>query len=145
MKKKIVHRVEFKRNGEACHKYLVGEFTKEQLAAWAERNDAAVTKALKCYPINMQQNQHNFELISNICANEMCDMDDGVIPYNAEEYAMLQKAKADAERFFCSYGMFNSPISWFVWDDWKRAKELMTWAVNHRMDACERAGIPYIG
>lgn len=144
MKKVNVYRVEYTINGEQVKRYLRGDERKDKFVEQAKQL-GVVHRVQKCYPINMERNQHNFELISNICANEMYDMDDGVIPYNAEEYAMLQQAKADAERFFCSCGMFNSSISWFVWDDWKRAKELMAWAVNHRMDACERAGIPYIG
>lgn len=138
-----VYRVEYTINGERVKRYLRGEERKDKFVQQAKQL-GIVHKVLKCYPINMEQNQHNFELISNVCANAQWDMVNGDIPYNEKKYDMLEEARKDAERFFCAYGQFNSPVSWFVWEDYKRAKDLIAWANNHRMEACERAGVPYI-
>ncbi|MGN0269060.1 MAG: hypothetical protein ACI4CX_00025, partial [Candidatus Weimeria sp.] len=83
-------------------------------------------------------------LVYNICRNLMDDMDGDRIQYNPEEYDRYAKAAEDAERFFARFGEYNSPISWFIWRDYSRAKELIVWAENHRMDACEKAGIHYM-
>lgn len=143
MKKREVYRIDFVKKGKADYRY-VENVTCESLARFEAVNGLKVTKKQKCYPINMEKNQHNFELISNVCANEMYDMNDGRVPYDAGRYAELQQRKEDAERFFCMYGMFNSGIAWFIWDDYKKAKDMIAGAVNHRMDACEKARIPYV-
>ena len=144
MKRINIYRVEYTINGEQVERYIRGDERKDKVVEQAKQL-GIVHKVQKCYPINMERNQHNFELISNICANEQFDMIDGKVPYDEKQYDMLEQTRKDAERFFCAYGQFNSEISWFIWDDRKRAKELMAWAENHRMNACEKAGIPYIG
>ena len=97
-----------------------------------------VISCRKLYPFNTMKNQHNFDLICNICFNTMHDMDHGEVPYDADEYARLEALKEDAERFFC----LDLPVAWLPWEDWKRAKELSDMAILHRQDACIAAGRP---
>lgn len=93
----------------------------------------------KMYPFDMWNNQHNFELIANICYNRMRDMEDGEIDFNQAEYDRLEALKAKADRLF---GLMTGPITWMVWDDLKDARELAMMAVNHRAAACIENGRP---
>lgn len=90
----------------------------------------------KLYPFNTEKNQHNFELINNICFNTMHDMEMGEIEWNEAEYDRLYETRQKAERFFC----LPLPIAWIPWEDWKEAKEMATAAVLHRERACIEAG-----
>lgn len=90
----------------------------------------------KLYPFSTEKNQHNFMLVANICKNTMYDMMSGEIPYNNDEYIRLDELHDKADKYFC----YPLPVAWVPWEDLKEMKELATMAVNHRMDACERAG-----
>ena len=92
----------------------------------------------KMYPFSMTKNQHNFELIRNVCFNRMHDMESGEIPFDQREYDRLFDLRERASDFFGRYG----EITWMVWDDLKDAKELVMLAVNHRMCACIANGRP---
>ena len=93
----------------------------------------------KMYPFDMWNNQHNFELIRNICYNRMRDMEDTETPFDKAEYERLEELKEKADRLF---GMMTGPITWMVWEDLKDAQELSMMAVNHRMNACIENGRP---
>lgn len=93
----------------------------------------------KMYPFDMLNNQHNFELISNICYNRMRDMENGEIPFDDAEYERMEALKSKAERLFC---MMNAPVTWLVGEDYRDAKELSMMAINHRMQACIENGRP---
>lgn len=98
-------------------------------------------KAISCkklYPFSTVKNQHNFELICNICYNTMHDMDNGEAEYNEAEYNRLWEMKKKAERFFC----LELPVAWLSYEDLKDAKELANMAIMHRQDACIEAGRP---
>ena len=95
-----------------------------------------VVSVKKLYPFNTYANQHNFELINNICHNRMYDMDMGEIEYNEAEYDKLYEIQQKAERFFC----LPLPVAWIPWEDWKDAKELSQNAIIHRQNACIEAG-----
>lgn len=90
----------------------------------------------KLYPFSTEKNQHNFMLVANICANTMYDMMSGEIKYDNDEYIRLDDLKDKADKYFC----YPLPVAWVPWEDLKEMKELAAMAVNHRMDACERAG-----
>ena len=90
----------------------------------------------KLYPFNTYKNQHNFELINNICHNRMYDMDNGEIPYDEQEYERLSVLKEKAEKLF----MLPLPIAWIPWEDWQDAKELSEMAIMHRQNACIENG-----
>ena len=92
----------------------------------------------KLYPFNTYANQHNFELIRNICFNEMDDMTIGEKKFDQAEYDRLEKLKDKADRFFC----LDLPTAWLPYEDWKDAKELATMAILHRQDACIANGRP---
>ena len=97
-----------------------------------------VISCKKMYPFSTIKNQHNFELINNICFNTMHDMQSGEIPWDDAEYDRLEGMKKKAEEFFC----LPLPIAWLTWDDWKEAKELSEMAILHRQDACIANGRP---
>ena len=120
--------------------YPCSEEKKNQnLEMLREKKNMRLVSCKKLYPFNMEKNQHNFELISNICFNRMRDMESGEIEFNQTEYDRLEALKEKADRLFC---MMNAPITWMVWEDLKDAKELSEMAINHRMMACIENGRP---
>ena len=131
-------RWEFRYIREGAEKVVFPK-TKEQIEKnrdICKRNGFKVVSVKKMYPFNTERNQHNFMLISNVCANRMHDMDMGEIAYNAAEYERLESMKEQADKLFCA----DLPLAWFTWDDWKAAKELSELAIQHRMDKCIEAG-----
>jgi hypothetical protein len=92
----------------------------------------------KLYPFSTMKNQHNFELIHNICMNTMYDMDAGEIPYDNEEYNRLWDMKEKSEEFFC----LPLPVAWLPWEKHQEAKKLANMAIMHRQDACIANGRP---
>ena len=86
----------------------------------------------KLYPFSTMKNQHNFNLISDICHNRMHDMEMGEVEWNDSEYDRLENMKNRADEFFC----LPLPIAWLPWEDWKDAKELSENAIVHRQNAC---------
>lgn len=92
----------------------------------------------KLYPFSTEKNQHNFQLINDICFNAMYDMNGGAVEWNGAEYDRLEALKEKAERFFC----LPLPVAWLPWEDWKEAKELSEMAILHRQNACIAAGRP---
>lgn len=108
-----------------------------------EENKAACKKhgyrfisVKKLYPFNTYKNQHNFELIYNICFCNLNDMEIGEKPMDRAEYDRLYELKEKAEQFFC----LPLPVAWLPWEDWKDAKELAEMAILHRQNACIEAG-----
>lgn len=114
------------------------EEKKQQALATCKANGYRVISCKKLYPFNTEANQHNFDLIHNICMNAMYDMDSGEAPYDAAEYDRLAETKEKVERFFC----LPLPTAWLPWDEWSEAKELATAAIVHRQEACIAAGRP---
>lgn len=111
----------------------------ESIEILKSKDNYRLISCQKMYPFDMWNNQHNFELISNICYNRMRDMEDNEIPFDHAEYDRLDALKEKADRLFM---MMTGPITWLVWDDLKDAKELSMMAVNHRMNACIENGRP---
>lgn len=56
------------------------EEKKEQALATCKANGYRVISCKKLYPFNTEKNQHNFDLIHNICMNAIFDMDSGETP-----------------------------------------------------------------
>lgn len=107
------------------------EKKKEQLEVCKEHG-IEVLSCKKLYPFNTYANQHNFELIYNIC---FCDMDDMLIgekEYDEAEYERLEKMKDNAERFRA----LELPVAWLPWEDWQEARNLANMAILHRQDCC---------
>lgn len=92
----------------------------------------------KLYPFSTMKNQHNFELIRNICFNEIHDMDHGEKPMDEEAYEQMSRWKDLADEFFC----LPLPVAWLPWEQWKDAKELSEMAIIHRQNACIANGRP---
>lgn len=90
----------------------------------------------KLYPFNTYKNQHNFELINNLCYNEMHDMELGEKPFDKYRFDELWDMQEKAEKFFC----LPLPMAWLPWEDWKEAKRLSEMAIMHRQDACIENG-----
>ena len=115
--------------------------TKEQIdknKATCQKEGFEIVSIKKLYPFNTYRNQHNFELINNLCYNEMHDMDHGERPFDKYRYEYLWETREKAERFFC----LPLPVAWIPWEDWKDAKELSEMAIMHRQDACIENGRP---
>lgn len=127
-----------KKDGKEYNCYSNSEEKKnEQLRICKERG-IKVIHCKKLYPFSTMKNQHNFELINNICHNTMYDMEAGEIEWNKAEYDRLADLQEKAERFF----LLPLPVAWLPWEDWKDAKELASMAVIHRQNACIEAGRP---
>lgn len=92
----------------------------------------------KLYPFSMEKNQHNFELINNICFNMMHDMDIGETPYDNDEYNRLWDLREKAEKYFC----YELPVAWVPYEELEEMRELANMAIMHRQDACIEAGRP---
>lgn len=109
----------------------------EQLSVCKERG-IEVLSCKKLYPFSTIKNQHNFELIRNICMNTMYDMQNGDMAWDDAEYDRLADLKDKADRFF---GL-PLPVAWLPWDELCEAKEVAQAAILHRQDACIAAGRP---
>lgn len=97
-----------------------------------------ILECVKLYPFNTERNQHNFELIHNICFNDMHDMETGEKPWDEELYDILEKRKERAEYFFC----LPLPLAWIPYTELEEAKEMATAAILHRQNACIEHGRP---
>lgn len=106
--------------------------------ATCKRCGYEVLSVKKLYPFNTYANQHNFELIHNICRNRMSDMEIGDVKFDEAEYDRLDELRQKAERLF----VLPLPLAWLTWEDWKDAKELSESAILHRQNACVEAGRP---
>lgn len=102
----------------------------------AEKRGWTLVSCEKLYPFGTEKNQHNFDLIHNVCYNAMHDMETGDTAYDEDEYNRLHHAYERAEYYFC----LSLPVAWLTWEELAEARELVAWAVNYRMDANERAG-----
>lgn len=93
-------------------------------------------KVTKLYPFSTEKNQHNFELISNVAANIMRDMENGDVPYDEKEYDRLWNLREKAQKYF---GL-ELPVAWIPYPMLAEAKELAATAIEHRTNACIEAG-----
>lgn len=128
--------------------YMVGNEKKVCVAKSKEKHEHnieickqrgyEIVSKTKLYPFSTEKNQHNFELINNLAANEMYDMINGEIPFNEERYNYLASIKDRAEQYFCA----SLPVAWVDYDTWKDMKELSSQAVLHRQEACIANGRP---
>lgn len=118
--------------------YPRSEEKKNSNLALCKENGIRVISCKKLYPFSMEKNQHNFELIRNICLNAMFDMDSGEVPYDKAEYDRLSALSEQAERLWC----LPLPIAWIPYETLREAKELAHMAILHRQNACIEAGRP---
>lgn len=95
-----------------------------------------VLSVKKVYPFSTEKNQHNFELIRNVCSNRMHDMDMGDIPYDEEAYDKMDDLKERAEQ----YMGLPLPVAWLPYEQLKEAKEIVAMAHEHRYSANLAAG-----
>ena len=109
----------------------------EQLQLCKERG-VKVVYCKKLYPFSTEKNQHNFELVHNVCRNTMHDMDMGDIEYNEAEYDRLAELASKAEELFC----LELPVAWLPYEQLKEAKEISQMAILHRQEACIANGRP---
>lgn len=109
-----------------------------ELKALCRKYGYRVVSCKKLYPFSTNKNQHNFELVANVCFNTMYDMENDVIPYDKEEHERLGLLRAKAQRYFC----YELPVAWVTWEELCEMRELANMAVLHRQDACIKAGRP---
>lgn len=95
-----------------------------------------VLSVKKVYPFSTEKNQHNFELIRNVCFNRMHDMDMGDIPYDKEAYDKMYGLRERAEQ----YMGLPLPVAWLPYEQLKEAKEIVAMAHEHRYAANLAAG-----
>lgn len=119
-------------NGTIKTCYPRSEEKKNENIEFCRKNNIKVISCKKLYPFSTEKNQHNFELISNICYNTMYDMDMGHIPMDEKEYERLEVMREKAGKFF---GL-ELPVAWLPYEEWKEAKELSVMAVLHRQETC---------
>lgn len=127
-----------KKDGKIKNCYPKSKAGKDEQLRIAKERGIKIIHCKKLYPFNTYKNQHNFELIRNICFNTRYDMDSGEIPMDKAEYDRLGGLEEKADRFF----LLPLPVAWLPWEDWKDAKELSEMAVMHRQDACIANGRP---
>ena len=107
--------------------------------AYCQKHEGVkIVSCRKLYPFNMWNNQHNFELVYNVCWNRLWDMDNGEEPYDKEEYDRLWHLKERAGYF----ETLGCGVVWLPYEEWKEAKELAAGAIMHRQEACIKAGRP---
>lgn len=126
----------FEVKGQVKTYYPTSEWAMKKNLETAKKNGYKKIYSRKLYPFSTMNNQHNFELISNICYIRMHDMDMGEIEWNGEEYNKLYNLKDRADYFFC----LPLPVAWLEWEDWKEAKEISQNAILHRQNACIENG-----
>lgn len=118
--------------------YPRSEEKKNEQLDLCKQKGITVLSCKKLYPFSTEKNQHNFELISNVCFNAMHDMMAGETEWDEAEYDRLAVMKEKAEEFFC----LPLPLAWLPWEDLREAKELANLAILHRQAACIRNGRP---
>ena len=109
----------------------------EQLAICKDRG-IEVIHCKKLYPFNTEKNQHNFDLIHNLCMIDLYDIWNGEKKVTDDEYARIEELRDKSEKFFS----LPLPVAWLPWEDWKDAKELAETAILHRQEACIANGRP---
>jgi len=108
----------------------------EDNRAYCREKGWKVLSVKKVYPFSTEKNQHNFELIHNVCFNRMHDMDMGEIPYNEQAYDRMYELRDKADKF---RGL-PLPVAWLTWEELKEAKEIVAMAHEHRYAANLAAG-----
>lgn len=124
--------------GEERYARLRGEEKKQEALDRCKKSGFKVISCQKLYPFSTMKNQHNFDLIANICLNRLFDMDAGDVPYDEAEYDRLRELRDKAIKFFC----LDLPVAWLPYEEWKDAKELSMMAILHRQECCIANGRP---
>ena len=121
--------------GETCYCYPRSIEQRDRNVEYLNRRNMKIVRITKLYPFNTYKNQHNFDLINNICANTMYDMESGEIEWDDAEFERLEKTRRKAQEFFA----MPLPIAWVPWPTYKAMKEMSAAAVCHRDEANARA------
>ena len=138
-RRKVEHfRIRYEFNGEEHACRVDGKDARDAKKQALKDKGAKIISCRKLYPFSTEKNQHNFELIRNICMNRIYDMDSGDIPYDAEEMKRLYEIKAKADKYWC----LPLPVAWLEWEEYEEARELVVGAREHRANACIENGRP---
>lgn len=115
-------------NGETKRCYPQSREQVDKNRATCRERGYKVLSVKKMYPFSTERNQHNFELIRNICLNTMNDMALGDIPWDDAEFEKCEAMVDKCDQYFC----LPLPIAWLTYDKWAEAKEIAVAAVIHR-------------
>lgn len=126
------------KTGKETRRYPRSSAQKDEFVSRLKNRGIRVLSIKKLYPFSTMRNQHNFELIRNICFNRMHDMNMGDARMDEAEYSRLEDLKEKAETFFC----LELPVAWLPWEEYRNAKELAQMAILHRQNACIENGRP---
>ena len=124
------------KDGQTKNCYPRSEQKKNEQLQVCKDKGIKVIHCKKLYPFSSEKNQHNFELIRNICINTMADMQNGDIAWDDKEFDRLSDLVDKANK----YWSLPLPVAWMPYEDLKEAKELANMAIMHRQEACIAAG-----
>lgn len=126
--------------GHEIPKYIIaeGKARRDEILAQCKEKGIRVEYSKKLYPFSTMKNQHNFELIRNICFNRMSDIEAGEIKCSEEEYDRLYSLRQKASKYF-SYPL---PVAWVTWQEYSEMNALAQLAIVHRQEACIEHGRP---
>lgn len=116
---------------------VTGKDKADQKKAELKANGEAF-KCQKLYPFSSEKNQHNFELVRNVCMNRIYDIDAGEPMTDEHELERLYEIKEKADKYWC----LPLPVAWLPWEELSEARELCVGAREHRANACIEAGRP---
>lgn len=116
---------------------VISDEKRDEIRSKIDKYGYRFVSCKKLYPFNCMKNQHNFQLIYNICYNRMSDMECGEVPYDNDEYLRLEETRDKAGEFM---SMGCDPCTWVPYDTWKEMKELSESAIIHRQNACIENG-----
>lgn len=126
----------YEQDGRTRYCYPTSKEMIERNRERCKENGWTVVSVKKVYPFSTERNQHNFELIRNVCFNRMHDMDMGDIPYDEQAYDRMADLRERAEQ----YMGLPLPVAWLPYEQLKEAKEIVAMAHEHRYAANLAAG-----
>ena len=138
--RKIEHfRITYRKpDGEETYRHVTGKDKRDEVKQMLKDKGNTIISCKKLYPFSTNKNQHNFELIRNVCMNRIYDIDAGEPMTDEHELERLYAIKEKADKY---WGL-ELPVAWLPWEELQEAKELCVGAIEHRANACIEAGRP---
>lgn len=127
-----------KPDSEIEYRHVIGKDKRDERKAQLKEKGYKIVSCRKLYPFSSEKNQHNFELIRNVCMNRIYDIDAGEPMTDEHELERLYDIKEKADK----YWRLELPVAWLPWEEIQEARELCAGAIEHRANACIEAGRP---